>query len=236
MPLRLVVAAALAVACHGAAAQAPFTSASTPASAVSPVLSVQQLAPQLVTFAGSQPNFESLVNGLARGTPVQLVSVLPTGLTQTVTFTPAGTMSSTQIAQVLEATRQQLIGLGISSPTAQQLGAALVGGTVPTALGGSPVAGALSPNTAAGAGATAPSPARQLQVQIQPGAVPSAAASTSLLPGNLSDSPIAPGTTSRSLVEGVSVTPPVAPRPLPGAGSSPAAPMRVPATAPRARN
>jgi hypothetical protein len=226
MPLRLVVAAALAVVCHGALAQAT----------VSPVVSVQQIAPQLVTFAGSQLNFESLVNGLAQGTPVQLVSVLPNGLTQTVTFTPAGTLNATQIAQVLEATRQQLIGLGISSPTGQQLGAALVGGTVPTALGGSPVAGALNPSSAAGAGATAPSPARQLQIQIQPGGVPSAPASTSPLPGNLSDSPIAPGTISRSPVEGVSVTPPVAARPLPGTGSSPPTLMRVPPAAPKAGN
>ncbi|MGH8734875.1 MAG: hypothetical protein ACREVB_14400 [Burkholderiales bacterium] len=184
---------------------------------------MQQIAPQLVTFTGSQLNFESLVNGLALGTPVQLISVLPSGLTQTVTFTPAATLSATQIAQVLEATRQQLIGLGISAPTAQQLGAALVGGTVPTALGGSQVAGA-----------TAPSPARQIQVQTQPSGVPSTQASTSPLPGNVSDSPIAPGTTSRSQVEGVSVTPAARPVPAPGAGSSPSAPMRVPAAAPKA--
>ena len=227
MPLRLVVAAALAVVCHGAAAQAT----------ISPVVSVQQIAPQLVTFAGSQINFESLVNGLALGTPVQLVSVLPTGATQTVTFTPSGTLNANQIARVLEATRQQLIGLGISSPTAQQLGAALVGGTVPTAFGGSPVAGALNPGSAAGAGATAPSPARQLQVQIQPGGVPSAPASTSAFPGSLSTSPIAAGTTSRSPVEPASVTPPVAAPPLPpGAGSSPPTLMRVPPTAQKARN
>jgi hypothetical protein len=198
---------------------------------------VQQIAPQLVTFAGSQINFESLVNGLALGAPVQLVSVLPTGATQTVTFTPAGTLSATEIARVLEATRQQLIGLGISSPTAQQLGAALVGGTVPTALGGSQVAGALNPGTTAGAGATAPSPARQLQVQIQPGAVPSAPASTSASPGSLSASPSAVGRTSRSPVETGSVTPPVAASPVPpGAGSSPPTLMRVPPTAPKARN
>ena len=55
-------------------------------------------------------------------------------------------MTPAQIAQVLEGARQQLIGLGIASPTAEQIGFTLMGGIVPTPLGGTPVAGALRPN------------------------------------------------------------------------------------------
>src|SRR5436190_23365989 len=69
---------------------------------VSPPLEVQRLAPQLVGFAGSDLNFANLVNGLALGVPVTLTTPLPTGGVQVFTFTPTGTMSATQIAQVLE--------------------------------------------------------------------------------------------------------------------------------------
>src|SRR5688572_18498314 len=97
-----VLVAFLALASHGALAQ----------TAVPPTLSVQRLAPQLVAFAGSQSNFQNLVTGLAQGTPIQLITVLPDGVTQLVTFTPAAPMSPTEIAQLLETARQQLIGLG----------------------------------------------------------------------------------------------------------------------------
>ena len=134
MPARLLLAAALAIGCHAALAQAP---------SVPPAVNVQRLAPQLVPFAGSEVNFQSLVNGLANGTQVQLVTVLPNGFVQSVSFTPTTPLTPTQIAQVLETARQQLIGLGIGAPTAEQLGFALMGGVVPTALGGSQVPGAL---------------------------------------------------------------------------------------------
>ena len=102
-PARLLVVTLTAIACHGALAQ----------TAVPPALVVQRLAPQLVAFAGSEANFQSLVNGLAQGTAVQISSALPNGFTQAVTFTPAAPMTPAQIAQVLEGARQQLIGLGI---------------------------------------------------------------------------------------------------------------------------
>ena len=112
--------AALALACPGAFAQTTTTATTTttvPASAIT----VQRIAPQLVAFAGSQANFQNLVTGLAQGTPVQLVSVLPDGSAQVVSFTPTGQLTTEQIAQSLEAARQRLIGLGIAAPTAEQL-------------------------------------------------------------------------------------------------------------------
>src|SRR3979490_1606955 len=78
-------------------------------------VTVQQLAPQLVDFAGSLANFQSLVNGLALGVPVTLVTLTPEGFTQTVTFTPAaGGMTPVDIARTLELARQNLIARGIA--------------------------------------------------------------------------------------------------------------------------
>jgi hypothetical protein len=195
-PLRSGLVAALLIGCHAVSAQ----------TSVPPTVTVQQLAPQLVTFAGSQANFQNLVTGLAQGTQVQLFTVLPDGSTQVVSFTPAP-VPVAQIPSLLESTRQQLIGLGIATPTAQQLALALTGGTVPTALGASE---------------NRPSPAAQTQSHVTPGsglnaatgatnaaAAASAEAATRV---NTSDSPLAPGATSRT---------PVAPTPVaPGASAA----------------
>lgn len=168
-----VLAAVLALGAQAAFAQ----------TVVPPTVTVQQLAPQLVTFAGSPLNFQSLVNGLAAGGPVQLVTVLPNGFSQIVTFTPTAAMAPTDIARVLETARQQLISLGIAAPTAEQIGFTLMGGIVPTALGGAPVNGVLNPQNP-------PSPAAQLQ---QRGA---ASGNTSASPTTPTSLTPAPGVTS----------------------------------------
>jgi hypothetical protein len=98
---------------------------------------VQQLAPQLVDFAGSPANFQSLVSGLSLGTPVALTTLGPDGFTRTATFTPMGGFSAQQIAQTLEAARQQLITQGIATPTGEQIGVTLMAGNRATATGNS---------------------------------------------------------------------------------------------------
>ena len=100
MPLlaRFPLVAALAIACHGAAAQTIV---------VPPAITVQRIAPQLVTFAGSAANFQNLVTGLSQGTSVQLFTTLPDGFTQVVTFTPTAALAPEQIAQALETARQR---------------------------------------------------------------------------------------------------------------------------------
>jgi len=168
-----VLAAALALAAQGALAQ----------TVVPPTVTVQQLAPQLLTFAGSTLNFQSLVNGLAAGGPVQLVTVLPNGFSQVVTFTPNGALAPADIARVLETARQQLISLGIATPTAEQIGFTLMGGIVPTALGGTSINGVLNPQNP-------PSPAAQLQQRGAAGGSTSASPTT---PASLTP---APGVTS----------------------------------------
>jgi hypothetical protein len=253
MPARLLLAAALATVCHAALAQD---------SAVPPAISVQRLAPQLVSFAGSEANFQSLVNGLANGTQVQLFTVLPNGFVQTVNFTPTAALTPTQVAQILETARQQLIGLGIGAPTAEQLGFALMGGVVPTALGGTQVSGALNaqapqtlPSPAAqiqgqaSAGATAPTTTvtNSVNVQTTPGTASAATTgATGTLPRpNTSDSAIPAGATSRSVTPFTSASPTVntsaspfasTPAQAPGVGSTPRAVERVPAGTRPARN
>jgi len=112
-------------------------------------LEVQRLAPQLVAFAGGDANFQNLVNGLASGTAVTLSTVLPTGGTQVVTFTPSGTMTVQQIAQTLENVRQSLIARGIATPSAQQLATAITGGALLTPSGPTLVGGVVSTTTSA---------------------------------------------------------------------------------------
>lgn len=250
MPARLLLAAALSTACHAALAQAQ---------AVPPAVSVQRLAPQLVAFAGSEANFQSLVNGLANGTQVQLLTVLPTGFVQNVSFTPTAALTPAQVAQILETARQQLIGLGIGAPTAEQLAFALMGGVVPTALGGTQVPGALNPQTSqtlpsaaaqiqgqASAGATAPTITNSVNVQTTPGTTGTSGPTAATLPRpSTSDSSIPAGATSRSAAPFTSASPTVntsaspfatTPPTAPGVGSTPRAVERVPAGARPARN
>jgi len=261
MPARLLLAAALATACHATLAQD---------SAVPPAISVQRLAPQLVSFAGSEANFQSLVSGLASGTQVQLFTVLPNGFIQNVSFTPTAALTPTQVAQILETARQQLIGLGIGAPTAEQLGFALMGGVVPTALGGTQVPGALNPTTQnlpspaaqiqgqASAGGTAsttsgtvtsttPGVTNSVNVQTTPGTAGASTGATATLPRpNTSDSAIPAGATSRSVAPLTSASPtvntsasPLATTPVQAPGVAPApraTTERVPAGARPARN
>ena len=158
--LRTLAAAALLVPALAAAQTTTTTVIGVPAS-----LQVSRLGPQLVSFAGGQVNFDSLVNGLALGTPVTLSTTLPTGQTQIVSFTPNGTMTPVQIAQTLESARQNLIARGIGTPTSQQVAITLTGGALPTQLGAVqvnpllpasvvPVAAAPAANTAATTSAT----------------------------------------------------------------------------------
>jgi len=177
-PLRsLLVAALLAPAL--APAQTDTTTV-VPAS-----VQVVQLAPQLVAFAGGQVNFDSLVNGLALGQSVTLSTVLTNGLTQVVSFTPAGTLTTTQIAQTLESARQTLISRGIAVPTSQQLAVVLAGGTLPTQTGAVAVNPLLPANVvpapAAAAGSTRDSAAPTTTTGItttivQPNGTPSPSA------------------------------------------------------------
>jgi len=142
--LRAVLAAAAAV-------MFAFSSSAYPQAAT--VQQVQLLAPQLAAFAGSSGNLAALVDGLAQGIPVTLVTSGTDGQLQIATFTPPALGSAVEVARALEAARSSLISRGIAAPTAQQIGVALMGGGLPTALGAVRVPGVLA--SPAGANAVA---------------------------------------------------------------------------------
>jgi hypothetical protein len=113
-----------------------------------PVQDVQRAAPDLVGFAGSPVNFQSLVNGLTQGTPVKLLTPAGYGVSQMVSFTPPDKLSTGQAIEVLELARQDLSFLGISRPNAGQLALALNGGPIDTASGRTYLPGAMPPDSA----------------------------------------------------------------------------------------
>jgi hypothetical protein len=199
--IRLATAAALMLAFQtGALAQM--------ASATSAAQDVQSLAPQLVTFAGSDANFQSLVNGLSQGVTVTITTITADGFLQTVTFTPAAAMSSAEIARTLEAARQQLIARGIANPTAEQIGVALAGGNLPTPSGAVQVGGLLPTLTPGGmragvlAGLPRPAapiagtanPVSNLAINVQP--IASVPGSTSASSGSSTSASPAPSTSA----------------------------------------
>jgi hypothetical protein len=197
------------------------------------VTEVRGLAPQLVTFAGSDVNFTNLVNGLALGLPVTLTTPLATGGMQVFTFTPTGTMTSLQIAQTLETARQSLIGRGIAAPTAQQIGATLAGGSIGTALGATPVNGLVNATTSGNVLQQSPAAAIQSATSgtlATGGATTSAAAgstvhntSDSRFPRGISDTPplpvpgvTTPTQTGPSVAVPTVTTPGITQAPVPG--------------------
>ena len=140
MPRHILLAAALSL---SAVAHAQVVT-------VNPAIQqVQLLAPQLLVFAGSPANFQSLINGLTQGAPVTLTTLGADGTVQIVTFAPGTTLSPTDAARTLETARQSLITRGIATPTAQQLAVSLMGGALPTALGTTIFTGVLTGNAGA---------------------------------------------------------------------------------------
>ncbi len=235
-PLRLLATALLLA---PALAPAQTTTTTTTVIGVPPSLQVQRLGPQLVLFAGGQANFDSLVNGLSLGTPVTLITALPNGQQQVVTFTPQGTLTPIQIAQTLETARQSLISRGIAAPTAQQVAITLTGGALPTQTGNVQVTGLLpAVDTTAAAGGTTPSTTvttPNLNGTLSPSAIiqgqTSAGGTTPPSPaqliqnqrdGNISNTPSATGTTAGTTPSAASVTAPATAAPV------------TPATAPAA--
>jgi hypothetical protein len=132
---------------------------------------VQFVAPQLIPFAGSTGNFESLVTGLTTGAPLTLATVAADGSLQIVTFTPASAVSPADAARTLEAARQNLISRGVAAPTGAQIAASLMGGTITTASGTSALTGVLT--------GTSSSPTPVL-VRTDTGALQSGAANSNL--------------------------------------------------------
>jgi hypothetical protein len=244
---------AFAVALALAAVALGFPAVGLPQTAVTDAtaLQVQSLAPQLVAFAGSAANFQSLVHGLSLGVPVTLVTFTADGLTQTVAFTPSTTMSAANIARTLEAARQQLIARGIANPTAEQIGVTLAGGNLPTPAGAVQVSamvptlapGGLQGSAAAGASARTPpggaalgtaSPGSNIVIDIRPAAAQPASGSASS-PTTASGTSVSRNVSDTNRTSNTSDTPAPstnAPAAAPGVGITPGVVMAPGSTRP----
>jgi hypothetical protein len=135
----IAACAALAAGPIGAAAQTDESKAhATQAAQMDSLASSQggakvsgKISSDFLEFAGSPANADGLVGGLRTGTPITLSSTDAKGVTTSTTFTPpTGKMGYGNVYTSLALAKQQLAGLGITDPSAQQIQAALVGGTV----------------------------------------------------------------------------------------------------------
>ena len=125
----------------------PFAARSQTAPDTAAQLATQQvlaLAPQLALLAGSAANMQALAAGLVLGRSIVLNATTLDGISQTVTIAPQATLTPVAAAQVLENTRQALIVRGIGTPTPEQVGVALTGGTLTTPVGSQIVSGTLT--------------------------------------------------------------------------------------------
>jgi hypothetical protein len=104
---------------------------------------IQAASPQLVVFAGSDANLQALANGVALGQTVTLVTQGADGQLQIATFTPPSAFGA-DTARALEQARTTLIARGITQPTAQQIGVALMGGSLLTSAGQVQIPGVLT--------------------------------------------------------------------------------------------
>jgi hypothetical protein len=95
-----------------------------------------RISADYTAFAGSRDNSDALVSGLRSGSSITLTSTDAKGVSTSTTFTPpTGTMGYGNVYTSLALAKQQLAGVGITDPSAQELQAALVGGTVTTGSG-----------------------------------------------------------------------------------------------------
>lgn len=121
------LAASLAFAANAMAAPAPAAVEGT------------RLASQYSDWAGSRSNAEALVAGLRNGAPVTIVTNSPDRSVSIAGFTPVSAMSYGNVASALAGAQHSLARLGIRRPNAEQIQAALIGGEISTANGGTTV-------------------------------------------------------------------------------------------------
>lgn len=90
-----------------------------------------KISGEFMDFAGSQKNSDALVTGLRNGTSITLTSTDANGTTTSATFTPpTGKMGYGNVYTSLALAKQNLAAAGITDPTAAQIEAAMMGGTV----------------------------------------------------------------------------------------------------------
>ena len=113
------------------------TTTTAPTTAAGATRAENRIATEFSVFAGSQDNASSLVTGLRQGGEVTLVTPTSSGQAATgTTFSvPTRPMGYGNVRISLALAQEQLNRAGITQPTADQLRAALVGGTVTSGSG-----------------------------------------------------------------------------------------------------
>lgn len=96
---------------------------------------LDRIAPKYLSFAGSEENLASIASGLRTGGMITLQA--PTGTSvETLSFLPpTKPMGYGNITHALDLAARELASAGITSPTPEQLQAALTGGTVVSPMG-----------------------------------------------------------------------------------------------------
>jgi len=90
---------------------------------------VQSISGRFGTFAGSDENLQSLATGLRHGTEITLVG----SGDESLSFTPpTRPMGYGNVTHALNLASRQLAAAGITDPTAEEIHAAMLGGTVST--------------------------------------------------------------------------------------------------------
>ena len=131
---------ALPMAIHAQTTSTTTTTASTSSAPVP----ADRLAERYETLAGSEKNADAMVKGLRGGTDFKLTTTDSKGSTTTTTINPPTTrMGYGNVNIALAMAEQSLKDQGITEPTAEQLKAALNGGTIKTASGEVKLAGVL---------------------------------------------------------------------------------------------
>ncbi len=98
-----------------------------------------RIADHFATFAGSEANASALVTGITNGTAITLTTTANGQTTTTMITPPTGPMSGRSAFTALALAEADLTKLGVTNPTAADIQAALVGGTVTTGSGSSAV-------------------------------------------------------------------------------------------------
>lgn len=137
MKIRTLVFAVLAVCSSAAYAETSTTVTVTATQSRDDSAYLQRIEPQYLTVAGSHDNLASLTSGLRTGSPITLTTTNPDGTGGTpLTFTsPTKPMGYGNVSHALDYATRDLAAAGVSSPTSDQLHAALMGGSVTNAAG-----------------------------------------------------------------------------------------------------
>lgn len=96
---------------------------------------LDRIAPKYLSFAGSEENLANIASGLRTGSMITLQTPSGTSVETLAFLPPTKPMGYGNITHTLDLAQRELASAGITSPTPEQLQAALTGGTVVSPTG-----------------------------------------------------------------------------------------------------